>query len=672
MSFRQRHFSRRFSGLAHVGESLVRLWRPLLVTSLLVTGGTLGMRYLGLMQSAELAAYDQLVRLQPDEEPDKRLLVVGITESDLQLLQEANISDRTLAQTLASLQQHRPQTIAIDVFRDFPHEPGWQGLNQELSQNPNVVIICKASATNDPGTAPPPNTPLENVGFADLVVDPGGILRRSLLIMGTPDYNFPVQHPCNQPNQTLLALSFQAAVRYLDDQGVQMDFTEDGQLVFGSTQVPQIRPRTGGYRRADTSGYQIMLRYRSEKRAVSQVSLMEVLQNRVDSDLIRDRVVFIGYTSPLFKDTFYTPYSAGKDDEQKMPGVVVHAQSTSQLLSAVLDGRPLSWVWPDGVEILWIFAWSVIGGVLGWYVRHPAAVSLVLLLGSGVVYLSCALLFTQGGWIPLIPAALTFVGTAVGVVLLDRFNNSAYGQQVYRSVKNLLHLDIEIDEEKLEKQVTEITETDYFRELQDSVSNLRHPDALPEVLSEVLSEAAIAPTASCDCPDYHPDDQTGNHPDGGETDYWQTLKQQSQAIKAEVTDSAASNGNDSRGVLTSMDSRSADSSSLDLTDTSGVTDAAELGQTSTDYEFDFIQQLTQQAQQLKRSLDGEPAAEKTVASPQPTDASTSQPARCFVPFTLDVDFCEYADVSSVTHDHMTYLVAEARMLRTVFTAIAKS
>lgn len=601
MSFWQRNSSRRFPRLADVGESLIRLWRPLLVTSLLVTGGMLGMRYLGLMQSAELAAYDQLMRLQPNEPEDERILVVGITDSDLQMLQEANISDRTLAQALENLAQHQPHTIAVDIFRDFPHEPGWQELTQTLRQNSNIVIICKASATDDPGTAPPPNTPAENVGFADLVVDPGGILRRSLLLMGTIDYDFPVQHLCNQPNQTLLALSFQAAMRYLADQGRPMDFTDEAQLVLGSTEIPQIRPNTGGYRGADTAGYQIMLRYRSETQAVPEVSLMEVIRNQVDPKLIRDRIVFIGYTSPLLKDTFYTPYSAGKDDKQQMPGVIVHAQSTSQLISAVLDNRPLIWVWPQWIDILWIFAWSLVGGILGWYLRHPAAVVLFLFLGGGVIYVSCALIFTQGGWIPLVPATLTFLGTAVGVVLLDRFNNSAYGQRVYRSVKSFLRLDIEIDEKKIAQQVTEITETDYFQELQNTVERLRDSDVLPNTdqISRPLSSA-----------------------------------------------------NELNALL---ESKPEPEPTLEKDDDS-------------EYELDFIQQLNQQAQQLKQTIDGASVDKKVGVERLDLagDLSTqlvNQPAASFTPFILDTDFCDYHDMSTVTQDHLADLTAKITALR---------
>ena len=36
----------------------------------------------------------------------------------------------------------------------------------------------------------------------------------------------------------------------------------------------------------------------------------------------------------------------------------------SQVLSTVLDGRPLIWTWPIWLDFLWIAIWSVTGGLL--------------------------------------------------------------------------------------------------------------------------------------------------------------------------------------------------------------------------------------------------------------------------------------------------------------------
>ncbi len=78
--------------------------RTILLISVIVTGLVMGVRYLGVLQTWELQAFDQLMRLKPDEEQDQRVLVVTITEDDLQLPQQkqrhGSLSDRALAELL--------------------------------------------------------------------------------------------------------------------------------------------------------------------------------------------------------------------------------------------------------------------------------------------------------------------------------------------------------------------------------------------------------------------------------------------------------------------------------------------------------------------------------------------------------------------------------------------
>lgn len=98
---------------------------------------------------------------------------------------------------------------------------------------------------------------------------------------------------------------------------------------------------------------------------------------------------------------------------------MVHGQMVSQLVSAVLDGRPLIWWLPQWGETLWIFAWTSVGGLIGW--RSPRLLVLLATLGSAAVllYLSCFVLLTAtGGWLPLVPATLALLAASFGVGFL--------------------------------------------------------------------------------------------------------------------------------------------------------------------------------------------------------------------------------------------------------------
>lgn len=609
-------------------ESVRRLIQPLLATSLLVTGTVLGLRYWGWLEFAELTAYDHLMQQRVDQGPDDRILVVGINETDLQTLQEWPISDQSLATALTALQRYGPAVIAVDILRDFPQGPGHDDFIQLFRQHPTLLATCKTSSPTDLGTPPPSEVEAEQVAFADLVVDPGGILRRSLLLVTPPqpDRPFPKQHHCNNPNHTLLSFAFRSTLIYLQAQGLEASFTETGELILGDRPIPRIDPNIGGYRNADTAGYQILLNYRSEHKAAPQVSLLDVLEGRVGPEQVQGRIIMLGYTTPQSKDDFYTPFSSARSDQQKMPGVVIHAQAASQLLGAVLDGDPLLWAWPLSMELLWIVAWSILGGVLSWYLRHPAAFALVVVLGVGGIYTTSLVFFAQSGWVPMVPPVLTFLGTAVGVVLLDRFNNSAYGQQVYRKVKTLLHVEIDIDEEKLEEQVAEITETDYFRDLQAKVKALRE-----QADSDAPRRRSSAPA-------------------------WPGKDTPSPKTSASLSESLPQDGLDALDHLFASESPRSHpaseihSASEDFDFLDGFTQAlpsptppAEIKEEEDDDGLDFLNDINRDAQRLKQAH------------------KADTPVYC--PFTLEEAFCGCNDTSEATRHYVACLNQDIKALK---------
>lgn len=462
--------------LRPVADWFRHLGQPIAVATVAVAALVLGGRSLGLLQGMELAAYDQLLRSRPAAPPDDRLLVVGITEADIQSRQEWPMTDQTLVETLQVILAAEPRVVALDIFRDVPMEPGRAALLDLLAADNPIVTVCKINSVDNSGIAPPPTSPPEQVGFSDLPVDPGGTLRRHLVAAGPPDLPTSTgDHLCNTPGTQLFSLGLQLALVYLTVEGYPVGQTPDQQIQVGESVLPRLDSPWGGYRQVDAAGYQIMLNYRGQDQGVPQVSLGEVLAGTVPPEQIRDRIVLIGTVSPEAKDMFYTPYSGNLRDSQQMPGVIVHAQATSQILSAALDGRSLIWVWPGAIEGLWIVGWTLAGAIFATYVRRPW----VFVLGgvgaiSGLYGLCYGLLLTMGGWIPLIPAAVGMGLAAVGVVLVDRVNRSAYGQAVYRQVKSFLRLKIEIDEDQVERQVAEITESSYFNQLQQRAKNLRH------------------------------------------------------------------------------------------------------------------------------------------------------------------------------------------------------
>lgn len=502
-----------------------KIGQPPVLSTLAASMLVLGLRAVGALQGLELGVYDQMMRLRPTPAPDNRILVVGIDEADIQSRQEWPIEDATMAELLSVLIAAEPRAIGLDLFRDLPIGAGQADLLEQIQSHDNIFPVCKISSPDNPGVPPPPATPDLQVSFSDLVVDPGGILRRSLLIAAPPaDAEIMGTHTCNDPEAQLFSLGLQLALQYFAAEGTELELTAQQELRFGEVVLPRLQPNMGGYRNVDAQGYQILLNYRAARTAVPQVSLTDVLSGEVDTAQIRDRIVLIGATTPEAKDEFYTPYSGGQQDSQKMSGVVVHAQSVSQILSAVLDDRPLLWSWPTWGEALWVVIWGLGGALFAWYIRRPLTYAVVVIALLGGLYGICYVILLQGGWIPLVPAAVALGLASGGVVLLDRFNKSDYGQAVYKQMKSLLRLDIDIDHTKVGEQVAEITETDYFTQLQAQAKELRERRQ-STIAKGAPSDDTIAPAV--------PEDHSDSSPPTASTDdYLQSLKAKADRFKS--------------------------------------------------------------------------------------------------------------------------------------------
>ena len=234
-------------------KNIFELIKPLAISTLATTALIIGVRQLGWLQSWELNFYDQLVKLQAKPKPDPRLLTVLITETDIQAQKKWPISDALLAQVLTKIEQAQPRAVGLDLYRDLPVEPGYQELSQLFSNSDRLIAVCKLQASNQASVAPPPSIVPEQVGFADIIIDPDGVVRRNLF------YVDPQSSKCSTP----YSFSLQLALWYLYAEGVEPEVTEEGLLKLGNTIIKPIEQNTGAYQNIDANGYQIMLQYRS-------------------------------------------------------------------------------------------------------------------------------------------------------------------------------------------------------------------------------------------------------------------------------------------------------------------------------------------------------------------------------------------------------------------------
>jgi len=385
----------------------------LLLLTILITTIVLGIRRLGALQALELLAYDWMVSLHNRNEVDPRLLVVEITDKDIEKHDSYPIKDETIAQLLQKIQIHQPKVIGFDLYREVAYPPGTSSLRQEL-QKDNVVVI-QLIGNGDNSVAPPPGVSPEQIGFNDIVVDVGDdVLRRHLMY---------VQFG-KEKVQEMYSFPLRLGLKYLSDRQLKFQ-VDDDYLQIGSAIFPDLKPNSGGYQLqpSETAGKQILINYRSPNIA-PRVTLSEVLAGEVAPSLIKDKIVLIGTTSPSIKDIHLTPYHQGA--QSFMPGVVAHAQMVSQILNVVLDDASLFWFWSEWGEGIWIWGWSLLAVAIAWRLKYPLSIVAIGSISIGGLWVCYSITFALGGWIPFVPAALTFTITMATVLAYKALYNLFY------------------------------------------------------------------------------------------------------------------------------------------------------------------------------------------------------------------------------------------------------
>lgn len=415
------------------------------VTSLLFL-----VRFLSLLQLWELSLFDVWLRSRPSLGPDPRIVIVGLDETDFQRVGGWPISDRELASLINRIKAQNPKVIGLDIYRDLPVSPGHQTLAEVMRSTPNLIGIQRVvdnlntsanqGGLSKKGVGPPPIlAEAGQVGANDFPQDIDGRLRRSFLYLSSSD------------NQTVLSFAFRMAIEYLADQGISPEVAseETEEIRLGKTSFFPLSGSAGGYVREDARGYQLFLNYRSGPNKLQQVSLTDILQNKIAPDTFRDRIVLIGSTAPSLKDYSLTPYGGFfqfRDDEGNwqlsyskrtttMTGVEIHGNLVSFFLDAALGARSPIRTLPGVGEWLIIIMSATIGTtaiarwrtideldhlLLGQTILHWTGLFILLLGGSYI-------LFILGWWLPIVPCLLALSGAAavkVGGTLLTRLLRS--------------------------------------------------------------------------------------------------------------------------------------------------------------------------------------------------------------------------------------------------------
>lgn len=464
----------------------------LLITAPTIAGLVIAANSLGVFQLLEWATFDQFFCIRPPAPVEPRIVIITIDESDINKTGQWPISDAVLTQLLTKVKAQKPEAIGLDIYRDLPVPPGHLKLVKLFQSTPNLIGVEKVVGNAVP--ASPTLSKLKQVGMADLVLDADGKVRRALLSV-------------RSGGEVHLSLGTKLALMYLEKKGVKLQLIDKNKkyLQLGEAVVVPFTGNEGPYAGANAGGYQIILNYRGSTDSFNTVSMTEVLNNQISPDKFRDRIVFIGNIGASFNDLFFTPYSSSLfTSPQRMPGVLIHANITSQILSAASGEYPFLQVLSPSLKFLWILFWSSVGGVTSWSLLRVSKQKHEILLIQWLVNISSIVLWViilvissylafLSGWIlpvisPIVALMLSAIVSMISRNLeLQQLVNldGLTGVANRRCFDEFLHQEWGLMAEKMNFISLILCDVDYFKKYNDTYGHQAGDECLRQVANAI-------------------------------------------------------------------------------------------------------------------------------------------------------------------------------------------
>ena len=409
-------------------------------------------RFLGFLESAELQTLDWLFQIRNSEPKEERIVIVEISESDLNQFTQYPITDYELYLLLSKIQEQNPRVVGIDLYRDLTVKPEYQQgeikLNNFLESpfNNNIIGIEKTiDSPDNPKVLPHPIfKKYGQIASVDTILDRDSRVRRAII---APD---PISRP------ELASLNYILAAFYLEKEGIgQQDLLDNASI---------INRNTGGYAHIDSGGDQIFLNYISPPDNFTNVKAFDVIKGKIPKNLLQDKIVIICTKTQSFPDIFYTPFmEKNRISPIEIYGGYIQANATSQLISSALDNRPLIKVLPVATEYIVIALFIAGTNLWGSWCEKRSRIHLNFLLGaasllipaiilSGLIIYGAYQAFVIGGWwLPIFPV-ITGIGitTIVSTIVIPIARTIEYQNQLKNTNKELEQVNSKLEQKQLE------------------------------------------------------------------------------------------------------------------------------------------------------------------------------------------------------------------------------
>jgi CHASE2 domain-containing sensor protein len=412
----------------------------ILLICLVATCLIMGVRWVGWLRPLEMAAYDYLVRQMPEAQLHPDILIIGLTKEDAEKQnqrsepgdKDSTLRDPTLQRLLAKLDEKKARVFGMAIQREQPVSAGYDHLAQRLKDIdalPKIIGVC-AEPAQEPlpysGIKPPPEIPASRVGIGGFIEDSDGVIRRYQVSSSSNSPTCPQVSDSDNTFSYTNHFAYVVATAYLEPQ-IRESPSKHGILALGNAEFQHLRNHHAGYHNEPNLSSNNMILFHRPFPAfekVQYVMLEQVLEGKVPDDKLTNKIILAGKIDYL-ADRVQPP------NGQRIPGIYLHAQAVTMLISvAAGDETLLRWMpfWGDG---LFTGSWALMSGVATHQLlkrKRFLKKYKIILLGIGfslVLKIACWLGMISYLWFPLAPALLAIWVSLTGISLMPHETRSS-------------------------------------------------------------------------------------------------------------------------------------------------------------------------------------------------------------------------------------------------------
>ena len=383
-------------------------------TAAIATTCTLLIRAVGMLQTWEFAAYDQMLVMRPNLKQESPILIIAIRD-------QQNISDRDLATVISNILPDNPSDypslISVGIKRDENVDhTGQHDLENLFRKNSNIFGSCEYNSENSKGFdfVPKPTTPL---GFGNnLFYQSRDEVRRIHLLMYK---NIPQDRCTANVSSSLLLANYYLYNSYANLN--RAEIISSNEYTFGKAKLHNLEIGQAAYqergRNSFNNSFQILLDYHSFEMPQKE-SFADVLKRKLPAEKVRGKIILIGRDDRGLSNskdlTQLTPYGA-------MSAIELRSHMISHLISVAMGERPVLHPANFSLDLFWIIAIATLSGFFCWRIPNSIGKVILIIVLPVALYGGCfLLLLTQGLWLGFIPIAIASTSANVAIFLCFR------------------------------------------------------------------------------------------------------------------------------------------------------------------------------------------------------------------------------------------------------------